>query len=363
MHDEFVEGALHSDLLRGIATEVMEISDITTQALGDQEVLRLRGRLRLAPQAAYAYLAPRFRALGYTPLLQQEGDGVALIATPGRVVVSRSRLWVALLLLGLTIASTVFVGGLTATGIDLGLGLAYSAALLSILMAHELGHFLMARRLGVAVSYPFFIPLPLPPLGTMGAFIAMKEPPPDRRALLQIAIAGPLAGLAVAVPVLALGLLLSDVQPATPTALGGLTVGNSLLYAAVKIAVFGHFVPNAAESLLLHPVAFAGWAGLLVTGLNLLPAGQLDGGHILYALVGPRFARLVTWSIAALLVVMGFLWSGWFLWALLIVLFGQRRAPLLNEVTPLDGRLRLVALLGLAVFVLVFTPTPLTLAP
>ncbi len=364
MHIEFHEGMLRNDSLRSIAAEVMDITEMSTQQIGGQESVRLRGQLRIEPQAAYAHLAPRFRALGYTALLQQEQAGVALIAAPGNVIVHRSRLWLALLLFGLTLASTIFVGSLNATGFDVGLGLAYSVALLSILLAHELGHYLMARRLGVATSYPFFIPMPLPPLGTMGAFIAMKAPPPDRRALLKIAIAGPLAGLAVAIPVLVLGLFLSDVQPAMPRADEmGITVGNSLLYAALKIAVFGHFVPNASESLFLHPVAFAGWAGLLVTGLNLIPAGQLDGGHILYALFGPQVARVVTWVVAAILLALGFQWNGWFLWAILIVLLGQQRAPLLNDVTPLDARLRLIAILGIVLFALVFTPTPLMITP
>jgi membrane-associated protease RseP (regulator of RpoE activity) len=249
------------------------------------------------------------------------------------------------------------------------LGLAYSASILSILLAHELGHFLTARRLGVAVSYPFFIPVPLPPLGTMGAFIAMKQPPPDRRALLSIAIAGPVAGLVVAIPVLILGLLLSEVQPLGSLAgaeEGGFIFleGNSLIYAAVKIGVFGRFLPSGGEDVLLHPVAWAGWVGLLVTGLNLIPAGQLDGGHIFYALFGARVARIVTWAMAGLLLVLGFVyWPGWFLWATLIIIFGQQRAPLLNELVTLDTRQRVIAALGLVIFILVFTPAPITEIP
>lgn len=354
--------------LRGIAAHVMNIVEATHQHLGGQTALRLRGRLRTEPQAAYDYLAPRFRELGYTTLLQQDrADDVAVIAAPGEITAGRSRLWLALLLFGLTLASTIFIGGAQGSQFSLGLGLAYSAALLSILLAHEFGHFLMARHLGVAVSYPFFIPMPLPPLGTMGAFIAMKAPPPDRRALLSIAIAGPLAGLVVAIPVLVIGLLLSEVRPlatviaeARANGSGFFMEGNSLLYAALKFLIFGRALPAGGEDVWLHPVAFAGWAGLLVTGLNLLPAGQLDGGHILYALFGSYVARIVTWIIALLLLAMGFLWSGWFLWALLIVVFGQQRAPLLNELTPLNRPLRLIAVLGLVIFILVFTPTPLT---
>lgn len=378
MQIEFPELSMRDWDLHRIATEVMDVDEVRPAGQGRQGALRIRGHLRLEPQAAYAHLSPRFQALGYTPLLRQEHDSVALLAIPGRLVASQSRLWLSLLLFALTVLSTVFVGGggmnvlaLYVTSgnwqsqlFNLGLGLAFSAALLSILLAHELGHFLAARRLGVAVSYPFFIPMPFFLLGTMGAFISMKEPPPDRRALLSIAIAGPLAGLVVAIPVLVIGLLLSEVAPLIiPPGQQVLLEGNSLLYAALKLAVFGRLLPGGGEDVMLHPVAFAGWAGLLVTGLNLIPAGQLDGGHILFALVGPQVARIVTWAIAVGLVAMGFLWSGWFLWAILIVLFGQQRAPLLNELTPLDWRMRLLAVVGLVIFILVFIPAPLTIVP
>lgn len=348
--------------LRDAAELVMAVETFNTSNMSGRQALRMRGQLLVDAEAAYATVAPRFEALGYTPLLEDDSLGAALVALPGTIVPSPSRLWVALLLFGLTIISTMTVGGVTATGYDIGLGLAFSVSILGILLSHELGHYIVARRLGVAVSFPFFIPLPFSPLGTMGAFIQMKEPPPDRRALLSIAIAGPLAGLVVAIPVLIVGLLLSPVQvlpPATPEQPLFLE-GNSLVYAALKIALFGRFLPSGGEDVLLHPVAFAGWAGLLVTGLNLLPAGQLDGGHLLYGLMGRRIARQVSWAIAAILVGLGFLWSGWWLWAVLIVVFGQQSAPVLNDLTPLDSRRRALAVLGLIVFVLVFTPLPFT---
>lgn len=364
MRLEPYEAARQREDLRLVAVDVLDIAEVKHVPPEERGIVRLVGRLRVDPGLAYEYLSARFRELGYTALLQEEeADQVAVMAMPGIFSPGQSRLWLAALLFLLTIASTIFVGGLQSEGFNIGLGLAFSAAILSILLAHELGHFLMARRLGVSVSYPFFIPMPLTPIGTMGAFIAMKEPPPDRRALLAIAIAGPVAGLIVAIPVLILGLMLSEVQPLSALAGQTNTVmmeGNSLLYALLKIAVFGQFLPNGTEDVMLHPVAFAGWVGLLVTGLNLIPAGQLDGGHIFFALFGARLARIVTWSIALLLVALGFLWSGWFLWAVLVVLFGQRRAPLLNELTPLDNRQRIVAVLGLVLFVLVFTPNPLT---
>lgn len=372
MYAESMYAAQQREELRSIAAEVMDVQQVQHVPPAEQGIIKVTGQLLQEPQAAYGHLAPRCSERGYTALLQEDSAGAALVAVPGSITVNPSRLWLALLLFGLTIASTIFVGGLDSEGYNLGLGLAYSASILSILLAHELGHFLTARRLGVAVSYPFFIPVPLPPLGTMGAFIAMKQPPPDRRALLAIAIAGPVAGLVVAIPVLILGLLLSEVQPLGAMAAGGeggeggfiFLEGNSLVYAAVKIAVFGRFLPSGGEDVLLHPVAWAGWVGLLVTGLNLIPAGQLDGGHIFYALFGARVARIATWAMAGLLLVLGFVyWPGWFLWATLIIIFGQQRAPLLNELVTLDTRQRVIAALGLLIFILVFTPAPITEIP
>ncbi len=268
------------EALRAAAAEVLIIDRIERSQRGSLAAPRFIGRLRVEAQAAHDTVAPRFLALGYTALLQDARGGVALEALPGVFSPAPSRLWVALLMFGLTVASTIAVGGQDLAGFSLGYGLAYSAALLGILLAHELGHYIVARRAGVAVSYPFFIPLPPPIgiLGTMGAFISIKEPVPNRRALLAIAIAGPLAGLAVTVPVLLIGLSLSTVhsvaemRQAMPDQ-AYFTEGNSLLYAAAKLLIFGKLLPGGGQDVFLHPVAMAGWAGLLVTGLNLIPAG------------------------------------------------------------------------------------------
>jgi membrane-associated protease RseP (regulator of RpoE activity) len=375
MQVESYESARQRQDLREIAAAVMDVQQVQHMPPEERGIIKLTGELREEPQAAYDYLSPRLRQHGYTPLLQDDPAGAALLAVPGLVINRESRLWLSLLLFALTIASTIFVGGQELTGYSLGHGLAFSASLLSILLAHELGHFLAARRLGVAVSYPFFIPLPVSIIGTLGAFISMKEPPPDRRALLSIAIAGPLAGLVVAIPVLLLGLSLSEIktfdqmeQEARAAIerrddveqVAYFTEGNSLLYAGAKVLVFGRFVPTEDADVDLHPVALAGWVGLLVTALNLTPAGQLDGGHIFYALAGPRAARTLTWFIVAVAVVLGFFWQGWLIWAALIALLGRFRAPLLNELTPLDEQHRRLAVIAIIVFILVFTPVPFT---
>lgn len=358
------------EALRAAAAEVIQIDDIEIMRRGDQAAPRFRGRLLLDAQLAYDQVSPRFRELGYTALLLQDGRRTALQAMPGLITTVPSRLWLAVLLFVLTVASTIYVGGQTsdpASGLpvfNLGYGLAFSASLLSILLTHELGHYIAARRLGVAVSYPFFIPMPFAIgfLGTMGAFISIKEPVPNRRALLAIGAAGPLAGLVVAIPVLMLGLSLSQIQLLPPPGSGQqyLIEGNSLLYAGMKILTFGRFLPGGGEDVFLHPVAWAGWAGLLVTGLNLIPAGQLDGGHIFFALFGPRAAQIMNMVAAAALLAMGFLWSGWFLWAIIVALLGQQRSPLLNEISPLSTGWKALAIVGLLAFVLVFVPVPLT---
>jgi membrane-associated protease RseP (regulator of RpoE activity) len=194
----------------------------------------------------------------------------------------------------------------------------------------------------------------------MGAFIQMKEMPPDRRALFTIAVAGPLSGLVLAIPLTLLGLYLSTVGP-LPTEGPYLLEGNSLLYAGMKLLIFGQWLPNGSEDVLLHPIAWAGWAGMLVTALNLLPAGQLDGGHVIFALLGRRWGQIVTYGVIGLMIAMGFSWPGWWVWAVMILFLANRHVPILNDVTPLTERQRLIGLFMLVIFVLMFTPTPLTL--
>lgn len=351
--------------LRMLAAEVMLVNTSEELISNDQRAVRCRGQLLLEAQAAHDTIVARAEALGYTPLFQHDPAGAAILFIPTPPKAPPSRLWLAVLLFVLTIFSTMAVGGLEqneSTGqitVNWGHALSFSGSLLAILLAHELGHFFVARRERVAVSYPFFIPMPFFLLGTMGAFIAIKDLVPNRRALLAIGIAGPLAGLVVAIPVLMIGLSISEVKQVVPME-GSFTEGNSLLYAAIKILIFGRFLPSGGEDVYLHPMALAGWAGLLVTGLNLLPAGQLDGGHIFLALFGPRAARIMSMVVAVALLGLGFLWSGWFIWAVMIALIGQQRSPLRNEISPLTGPWRWLAWLGIVTFILVFTPVPLT---
>jgi len=357
--------------IQAAVADVFATRDIT---VGQQMPLtvRLRGRLLIVSERAYELVAPRLRALGYTTLFRREEGTDVILAVRGSLPEAKARPWVAGGLLLLTMLSVLY------TGMTLGVedvharpslfhGWPFAAGLLAILLAHELGHYFVGRYMGVPVSLPYFIPMPLTIFGTMGAFIRMKAPALNRRRLLAMAVAGPLAGLAVAVPVLLLGLSLSEVRPEVLYAPPGMIVfkeGNSLLYIALKMLVFGRFLPGGGEDVWLHPLAFAGWAGLFVTGLNLIPAGQLDGGHIIYTLLGKR-ARPLTWGLLIALIGLDlfnfYLYRqlSWSLLVLLILLFGRIHAAPLDDITELDPPQKLLALSMMLIFILIFVPTPM----
>jgi membrane-associated protease RseP (regulator of RpoE activity) len=216
-----------------------------------------------------------------------------------------------------------------------------------------MGHYLMARRYGVRVTLPYFIPAPIG-LGTFGAFIKMKSPVIDRRSLFDIGIAGPLAGLLLAIPVLMIGLHLSELVPSGGRL--GISLGSPLLFTVAQEIVLGP-IPEGKD-VLLHPVAFAGWIGLFVTALNLLPLGQLDGGHIAYALVGRQSEKLA-FATAVVLALLGLtFWLGWLFWAFLGFMLGFKHPQPMNDVTPLDPPRRLVGLGALILLLCLITPAP-----
>ncbi len=242
--------------------------------------------------------------------------------------------------------------------LELWRGLPYALSIMLILGAHELGHYFAARHHKLAVTLPYFIPAPFISLiGTFGAFIQLREPMKNRKVLLDVGAAGPLAGLIFCVPILLIGLATSKVGPIEP---GGMVEGNSLLYALAKILVFGRFLPNSAVDVYVNQMAWAGWTGILVTGLNLMPVGQLDGGHILYSLIGER-ARLLFYPAIGLMVVLVLTGSdAWLFWLILLFLFGRVYATPLDMITPMDTRRKIIAVIGLIMFVLTFVPIPFT---
>jgi len=228
----------------------------------------------------------------------------------------------------------------------------FGMPLMLILGIHEMGHYLAARRHGVKATLPYFIPVPPPFLfGTMGAFISIKEPIPDRKALMDIGFAGPISGFIVAIPVTITGLYLSTIFPPAITDGGGLILGTSIFYEALAMLV--PFTPAG-----LHPMAIAGWVGLFVTAINLLPVGQLDGGHILYALIGNN-ARYFGYAAIFAMLIMSFLYPGWLFFAFLVVILGLRHPQPLNTVSKIDTKRQIFGILAVLILFTSFVAIPI----
>lgn len=279
----------------------------------------------------------------------------------------KDRLWLHLLLFLATVATTVTTGAIL-QGInpltDPGLlykGIPFSFTLLLILGSHEMGHYLVSRRHRLDVTLPYFIPgPPIPPSpGTFGAVIRIRSPIQDKRALLDVGCAGPLIGVLVSIPVILIGLKLSTTTVMTVSQ-ETFVFGEPLLFQFLSWLVFGNL--SAEQTILIHPVAYAGWLGLFVTALNLMPVGQLDGGHVIYALF-PEYHRYVSWVCLGLLLVFGLLfWPGWLLWVFLIIfVLGWRHPPPFYDWVPLDPPRRILGFVTILVFILTFSPTPIKL--
>lgn len=273
-----------------------------------------------------------------------------------------------LLLFLLTVVSTVFAGAFL-SGEDpisdpssLWAGVPFSATILAVLGLHELGHYLAAKRYGLNVTLPFFIPFPTI-VGTLGAVIRMKSPIYDRKMLLDIGAAGPITGFLVSIPITYYGLLNSNFTAIDASAqAGGIQLGTSLIFEFLSRLALG--APPEGFDVSLHPVAFAGWVGFFVTSLNLLPIGQLDGGHIIYSLLGKKQKR-VSFFIFLLLLALGAVtymrtgWPGWFLWAALILFLAKiPHPPVVDETVRLGKGRRIIGFLTLLIFIITFIPDP-----
>jgi membrane-associated protease RseP (regulator of RpoE activity) len=330
-----------------------------------------RGRLWQPPTRALEALESRLRPLGFTPFLRQDGDRIVLQALPLAEPGAFRRVGLNVALFLLTCLSTLLAGAAftgsptfdtfrtTWMGTLFLSGVPFAATLLAILGVHEFGHYFTARHYRATVSLPYFIPAP-PPLflfGTLGAIIQMRSPTRSRNALFDIAAAGPIAGLVVAVPALLLGLAWSAVVPMPPD--GHVVFGQSILLRWLVEARFG----SIPEGMMLytHPIADAAWAGFFVTALNLFPVGQLDGGRIAYALFGRRH-RLVGMLTVGATLALGLITQSpnWFVWAALVIfLIGFHHSPPLDDVTPLSPARRVVGALCLILFVLLIPPIPI----
>lgn len=267
-----------------------------------------------------------------------------------------------LLLLIATFLTTMLAGALQ-EGIDpikqphlIYKGLPFSLTLMLILGTHEIGHYLTSRKNGVKATLPYFIPAPSL-LGTFGAFIKMKSPIPDRRVLLKIGVAGPLAGFLIALPATIIGLGISEVREPSQIK-GGISLGSSILLSFLTKSILG--VTDESADIVLHPIAFAGWIGLFVTALNLLPLGQLDGGHIVYSLF-KRGHKALSWATFIFLFPLGLFWEGWLFWIMAVFIFGLKHPPLIDEITALEKEDKILGAIALIIFIITFIPVPFKL--
>lgn len=260
----------------------------------------------------------------------------------------------------LTLLSTLTVGAVQ-SGVDvlktpgeIYKGIPFAVTLMVILLSHELSHYFTSKRHGVKATLPYFIPAPTI-IGTFGAFIKMKSPIVTRQSLIDIGASGPIAGFVISVIATIVGLSMSEVVTTTRTA-GALNLGDSILFSFLSRAILG--VTSHGQDVLLNPVAFAGWIGLFVTSINLIPVGQLDGGHIAYALLGERQVQLSVVLIIIMAALGFFLWEGWGVWAILLLILGFRHPPVLYWEVPLDNKRKFIGWSALVIFILTFIPVP-----
>ena len=381
-----------TEVITSLVSRIFRIEDVTSLDPQKGMYLRYRGQL-LDEDTAQAYdkLAESLLRHNFIPIFRIEDGTQVIYIAPKQPDPKPDKVSTNIILFVLTVFSVMLAGVNVPEEYlnDFGTYFSYSLAhiytgwpfalsLLGILLAHELGHYFMSRYHKTPATLPYFIPFPFSPLGTMGAAIIMRAIPKNRRVLFDIGVAGPIAGLVVAIPVLFYGLSLSTTGTIDPNP-NGFMEGNSLLYLLAKYITFGQLLPAPLEpqgilywlqyyftggpipfgglDVFIHPVAFAGWAGILVTALNLIPLGTLDGGHIIYSLFGDK-ARKAFPFIVGLMFIMGFFWSGWWLWAMLLFWLGRVNAQPLDQITELDQTRKLIAYAMIVVFILVFMPVP-----
>lgn len=394
--DSFTEFEIVDSLIR----RVFRIQDITSGTSQQGYIRRFRGSLIGDSQQAYDSLSESLKPHHLTPLFRKEDGQHVILLVPQAPAVKMPDSRINLLMFILTVISVIASGGLYAaqsalptdpwqlTVFLVKTGWPFAVSLMAILGTHELAHYFAGRAHGVKVTLPFFIPLPMTMLGTMGAFISMRSTPKNKRELLDIGVAGPLAGFIVALIVLWIGLgqsTLNQIPATVSEASGYMFEGNSLLYLLFKYLHFGKLLPEPATTgglplivfwlkyfftgrpfplgsldVTISPVAWAGWVGLLVTSLNLIPAGQLDGGHIFQILFGQKTARRILPFIAGVLVLLGIAWSGWWLWVVIVLFLGRRYAEPLDQITELDPKRKVLGYLAMFILLITFIPIPFT---
>ena len=402
------------DIFTSHVSRIFRVEDVTA---GEPKewIARYRGYLLNEEDsvAAYDQLADAMRQYNITPLFRKEQGGkqlIYLVQTPPVPKLSSNLIinvilfivtFFSMMLMGVDIPPEAISSNESSTILllfqNILTGWPFAVSMMGILFAHEMGHYLMCRYYNVPATLPFFIPAPLiSPLGTLGAFIAMRGIPKNKRILFDVGVAGPLAGVVIAIPVLFIGLALSHLGAIGPAASGtsGLLEGNSIFYLFSKYIMFGKLLPEPVSlsglspalywlryfftgqpipfnglDVQLDPVALAGWAGLLVTALNLVPVGTLDGGHVAYGLFGEKARRIFPVAIGALIALsflpylltrsLGAFNFSWLLWVFILFWLGNVRTQPLDDITPLDGRRRALGFFMLLIFILLFTPIPM----
>lgn len=403
------------EVLTSHVSKIFRIDDVTA---GDPRewIVRYRGQLLGEDSvAAYDQLAEAVRGYNLTPLFRKGEEGrQAIFLVPSLTTPKvNARIYINVILFVLTVISMLLTGveippsAAPADGSfpflyllqNILTGWPFALSMMGILFAHEMGHYIACRIYKVPATLPYFLPAPLiSPLGTFGAFIAMRGIPKNKRVLFDVGVAGPIAGLIVAIPVLFIGLSLSPLGPIehAPAGMSGFLEGNSIFYLFSKYMVFGQLLPHPVSTgglsqavywlqyfltgapipfggvdVQLHSVALAGWAGLLVTALNLVPVGTLDGGHVAYGLFGDKARKIFPFAIGALIALsvlpslltlsLAAFNSSWILWVFILFWLGKVRAQPLDEITELDSPRRALGFVMLIVFILLFTPIPMVM--
>lgn len=322
---------------------------------GDLSVTKLIGALHPPLDKTIREIKEYMSHTAYTPIFTAEGKYHVVQLGKFRKVEDRPKYWLNLLLFAATIITTIF-GYYLWIGADLLSSIMFSFSLLTILTCHEFGHYIVSKRQGMVTSLPYFIPVPGHFIGTFGAVIRMKSIVPSRSSLLRVGMAGPISGFLVALPITIIGVALSEVQIA-PEGASYMRLGNSLLFHLLGKVIHPN-MPQGAD-IFLHPMAFAGWLGFLVTSMNLIPIGQLDGGHVAYSLF-LRKRRYVYIPLFACIIALGFLWLGWFIWGFLAFFLARRDPVIQDSLTPLTKREKIYAVLPFLVLMLTFIPQPIT---
>lgn len=341
-----------------LLSDILDIEAI----YNDGNDLILQGRPKIFPAEFQHQASMRLTNLGYQNQIDATDESATLRIITG-IEKGHKIPWVNILLFLATILSTLWTGamyygqsGFLAHPERILKGWPYSFWLLAILTFHEFGHYLTSRYRKVKVTLPYFIPAPTM-LGTLGAFIRSKSPFKNRGELLEVGAMGPMAGFVVAIIAISVGLKLSEIVPEARTT-GALILGDSFLFTWLSDMVVGK-LPEG-HTLMLNPVAFAGWVGLLVTMLNLLPLGQLDGGHILYALFGKRQVIISRITMLALVAMTILLWNGWFVWVLFGLFMRPGHPPTLNDNLPLTPNQKFLGWLSIFIFLICFIPVPIS---